>query len=923
VEVARYLVPLSTFFAYSVLLKLGPISRRVWRMNVSWLLKAKTLPPKQLVSVHPRTTLVEPLMLARQHRVTVLEAPPGFGKTTVLALWRMRLLSESVRVAWLTLDSDDIGPLLPSYIAYAMSEAGVDMASTGLLDRRRSAASNGTQAVTTLLNSIGAFGNPVCLMLDDAEKLTDQETQNLLGMITRYAPDNLHVAIAFRANPGIALSNLFVKGLVHQIDATGLRFTTAEAAEYLSGILPVGDLRTALARADGWPVALQLLRSLAEQAPSSKNFLTGIVRGGQLAASYFTEQLFCRLTSRQQEFFLDVILLDDPSISLADCVRDADDSEQILKELEYMAALITPLEGASEIFRIHPMLREHFMALTHRNIMRVKTVYRRAAIWFADHGQLLTALRNAIAAGDPNLAGILIERAGAASIYIRHGMDEVVAADRLVDDSMIEQFPRLGLMRCIRLIKEAKLREARNLYDHISTATNGFTNDRDGGDLAALQRDNMFIHTQLVIYGCMAFSEDHYNAIERSAQDPSSDHTVLAHHMTVLCVTNLRNGRLDLAERYGREALEHCLAFDSVFGANFIAFHQGAIAMARGDSARAVTQYEKGRRASRRHFPHDSGLRLVGDVFTAELDLERNAVANVRRRVTRFMDQLHKAEAWYDVYAAAYSSVTEVYLLEQGVDDALAFIDHAELHVQHQGLSNLYPFLEALRVGALSLAGESERALEAAKRSRVFLEGNGLTISHGVPWREVEASATAWVRLMLLLHRYEEAKATALTALNYAQASGIARMALRLKVLLALIAEKSGDAKGAATQMANVIALVARTGYSRAVLREGTALLPAINRATLETDSLRQQADNLLMLLREEPPSDHRTNLFSPRELEVLHQLNRGLQDKIIARRLGVTEHAVRFHLKNIYAKTGAQGRLDAVVKARALGVVA
>jgi LuxR family maltose regulon positive regulatory protein len=123
--------------------------------------------------------------------------------------------------------------------------------------------------------------------------------------------------------------------------------------------------------------------------------------------------------------------------------------------------------------------------------------------------------------------------------------------------------------------------------------------------------------------------------------------------------------------------------------------------------------------------------------------------------------------------------------------------------------------------------------------------------------------------------------------------------------------------------MANVIALVARTGYSRAVLREGTALLPAINRATLETDSLRQQADNLLMLLREEPPSDHRTNLFSPRELEVLHQLNRGLQDKIIARRLGVTEHAVRFHLKNIYAKTGAQGRLDAVVKARALGVVA
>lgn len=252
----------------------------------------------------------------------------------------------------------------------------------------------------------------------------------------------------------------------------------------------------------------------------------------------------------------------------------------------------------------------------------------------------------------------------------------------------------------------------------------------------------------------------------------------------------------------------------------------------------------------------------------------------------------------------------------------LVFLDQAQARAEYLGLVRLGPYLESLRVTTLTLAGESDRALRIAERSATHFSGAGLDDA-STPWREVESLSTAWVRLMLHKGRVEEALRAADAALLYARDRGIARMALRLNVLAACGAEMAGDRIGALARIGEVCGEVARTGYLRAVLREGLVLLPLLREAgqVLPSDALRQQARDLADSLAGQEAAALRTPVFSPRELDVLKHLNQGLQDKMIARRLGVTEHAVRFHLKNIYAKTRTRGRLEAVVRARELGL--
>ena len=886
------------------------------------LLKTKISPPTQGVVVLRRARLLERLSAGRLRRITLLEAPAGFGKTTLLAQWRELLLTEGVRVAWLTLDAHDSGERLAAYLAFALQEAGVEMSATGLLKDGHHGSPGGTPAIHAVLHAAARARQAICLILDDLERVTSPEAQSQLDTLIRYAGENLHVALAARANPGLSLSHLALMGQLSHIDAASLRFTPAEISACLEGAVSAHDLGVVREQTEGWPVALQILRALAAKEPQQER---GVLRGHPsqaLAATYLTEQLERGLTEQHREFLCDVSLLDAVSVELADHVRDAHDSAQILRGLEYLSALMPPLEGAAGYVRLHPMLREHFALLAERHPQRCALIHRRAAQWLTDARNLLAALRHAKAAGDKMLTGALIVQAGGVSIWIRHGMEEVIAAERLIDEEMIAAMPRLGLIRAIVLIKQSRLHEARAQYDRVAAATLGFSRDPAEADAAALRREGLFILSMLVIYCCLPLTDAHLGSLAQGLHDPAAEEVELAHHKTVLCVTHLQSGLFDAAWRYGEEAAAHCRAFGSVYGTNFIDFHTGSIAMARGDTQEALQRYERGRRKSRRHFPHDPGLGLIGDVLMAELDLECNALGHAKRRLSQVITRLRDAEAWFEIYAAAYGASAEVYLLDRGLEETLAMLDEAQSHAQRLGLAKLVPLLDALRVASLTLAGEPDRALRVAERSPTRFAEAGLAEGEGASWRQVECLATAWVRLMARHERYEEGMRVCDAALAYGRSRAAARMVLRLNVLAAMCLEASGEHVAALARMGEVCAEVSRTGYLRAVLREGPALAALLAEAgsALAEEALRRQARDLHALLTGE--AARQRPVFSPRELDVLLQLDRGLKDKVIARRLGVSEHAVRFHLKNIYAKTRSHGRLEALVRARELGVL-
>jgi LuxR family maltose regulon positive regulatory protein len=893
-------------------------------MGALRLLRGKISPPQQGVPLHPRPRLINQLAPVDPHKLTLIEAPAGFGKTTLLTQWRDQLLTEQKPVAWLTLDGDDTPERIIAYIAWSLREAGLDVAATGTPGSEPDNLPAAAPALSEVLDALACDARGTILMIDDLQRLTNPDAQRQLETLIQYAPTNLRIAIAARSNPGLALAHWSLMGLVTHLDASNLRFTAAEMHAYLSKAAAAVDVRPFMERAEGWPVAVQIVRSQVLSAQTSGDSVEGVNTLAGLVTAYFTEELVERLTPDQQSFLCDISLLEGATLALTDHVREAADSARILRELAPLIALISPPHSAAGPILLHPLLREYFAARANADPARCLFINRRAAQWFAAARKLPLALRYAVAAGDKMLTGALMVLAGGVSIWIRQGMVEVVAANQLIDDAMIAAMPRLGLIRSIVLIKQSRLHEAREQYERVAAATDGFSRDPASADAAALRREGLFILSMLVIYCCLPLSEAHLLSLDKGLHNPAADDVELAHHKTVLCVTYLQSGNFDAAWRYGEEAAAHCRAVGSIYGTNFVDFHTGSIAMARGATQQAAQLYQKGRRKSRRHFGHDVGLRLIGDVLTAELDLERNAILHVKHRLAQLIDRLHDAEAWFEIYAAAYGAASEVYLLERGLDETLAFLDQAQARAEHLRLTKLGPVLDAFRVTALTQRGDTDRAWQVAIRSPTDFAAAGLDKGTGPAWREVESLSTAWVRLLLRRKRYAEALHTADTALSFARTRGLARMALRLNVLAAMSAEARGERADAMNHIAAVCAEVARTGYLRAVLREGAELTPLLREAgrILPSETLRRQALDLVELLSGEAESALRTPVFSPRELDVLLHLNGGMQDKLIARRLGVSEHAVRFHLKNIYAKTQSHTRFEAVARARELGVL-
>jgi len=673
-----------------------------------WLINAKVSPPRQLLTTCRREKLTNRFVHEPLSRVTLLEAPAGFGKTFLLSQWRERLKSDSYIIAWVSIDKFDGPESFIQYVAYAFHVAGLSMDDTGLL----SPSFHGVRTDYNsgrLLNRVENTPKNCVLMLDDVEHTNSSIIEEILQPLIRLLPDNLSLVLACRYNPGIKLSNLSVQGGLTALGAQELRFDKSEISEFFGRTLSRQQIDSIIERTDGWPVAVQLIKSFIGESDDLSQELSEYSGNSRETAEYFREQLLNNLSEQQLDFLHHVSILDTIHLDCADFIRASSDSRALLQQLGYLEGIFMPLEIDDLTYRLHPLVREYLRGkLREGDNKKYLQLHQRAASWMAGRGQSLDAMRFALQGGNVQLAGEIFENMrGGPQLWLLEGMSRLRMGLDLLAQHNVDEFPRIHLARSLIYAKDGRMKKARASFDMAAAISNGFEKDRRGGDNKALLIDRYIIESMLTEYGCSPPTE----ALKRDSlqfiQDNVDADTIIhAYIMTLQCLTNMQSGSFEECISYGNQAIKNFLKNNSKYGELFIYFHFGMSHLVRIETELALAEYEKAYRIARTEFPGDVGLKRICDVVLGEFFWEMGDMSQAGKHLKRVMGDVQYLEAWFDIYMAGYQTTAEYILYDAGLGAALLFLDKAKSHAIEQELGRLETFLNAVRANLLYFSGK-------------------------------------------------------------------------------------------------------------------------------------------------------------------------------------------------------------------------
>ncbi|MEZ5239730.1 MAG: AAA family ATPase [Microthrixaceae bacterium] len=348
--------------------------------------------------------------------LTSVCAPAGFGKSVVVAHW---LDERWERAAWLSLDAGDNDVVrFWRHVAAALDGASDEPRGRVLDDVDevvRDPQATPEALVTSIVNAMAARVDHLVLVLEDYHLITAEPVHASLRYLLDHAPPSLHVVVVSRADPPLQLARRRARGELTEIREAELRFTDEEADQLLhlatGGELPNGAASKLADRTEGWAVGLQLaglsLRDRADVAEVVATF-SGSHR---FILDYLTEEVLDQQSPEVREFLLHTSILDRLSAPLCDAVTGRSDSQSMLEAIEHANLFLVPLDERRGWWRYHHLFADLLRArLLHEPAAEVRALHARASSWHDEHGLVSDAVHHALAAGDPEKAGRVIER---------------------------------------------------------------------------------------------------------------------------------------------------------------------------------------------------------------------------------------------------------------------------------------------------------------------------------------------------------------------------------------------------------------------------------------------------------------------------------------------------------------------------------
>lgn len=872
------------------------------------ILVTKLYPPLPSEGLISRHRLIERAQTGLSNRVTIISAPPGFGKTTLISAWLAT--EDKNKLAWYSLDEDDNDPV--RFFTYtAATLQTVEPASVPTLDSLLEAGfANPRELTIALLNDLSEFSSrSIVLVLDDYHLITQQSIHDALTYLIDHLPNNIHIVFISRADPPLPLGRWRVRGQLTEIRADDLRFTEAEATQFLNqsmGLtLSADDIRTLEARTEGWVAGLQLAALSLQKSANPGEVISAFAGSNRYVADYLTDEVLARQPESLREFLLKTSILERFNASLCDHLLQSDTSESMLMELERANLFIIPLDAESNWYRYHHL----FADLLKRRLAQaisgeVAILHQRAAEWFEKNNFLLDAIRHWIAADEPERVAALVEVA----ISQTWGQAELAGLMRRIETlpaPTLAKYPALsaflgwtwlwlgyGSERILPLLERAE----KQLGTQMDAALGRFNVIR--GFIVRI-RDNDA--SDSIRLGRLALSQ------------LAADDSLWRGFANMSLAISLHSaGNLGEGENAYRETIRLCEQGGDPITALMASCAMAQLIMDRADLQR-VLLFSQQMVNTLRERTSTSLVRGWVHINKARAHYLLNDLKNAWLDTTQTLDLETQTGGMPDVSLRLYALLTKLELLNGNEVAARKAADDLVALANRGGVTNAIDWAHAVRA-------------ELMFRFKDWAAFDSYARTYHPPQQPLffpyRLQTLLQIRYLARQKVWDESRRLVVEQVRLAREAGYFEYEMELHIVGALMEQESSNSSAAIKMLERALEIGKVNGYVRVFLDEGKelqALLAQIHKARKD-----EFVVGLLSAFGKPAPIDQ-SSLIEPlteREIEVLKLVAEGMSNPEIAEKLVLSVGTIKTHVKHIYGKLNVGDRVKAASKARELGII-